>query len=235
MSRHSASPIIAGNLLIVHLKELVALDLRTGEIVWKADTPARNGTPVVLTVGEQTVVVTPAGAVVRSEDGKVLAKELFDLGYCSPITHNGVIFAAERGRLLAIKLSVGNETDTLQTDVLWQARSAQEDRLASPVVHGGHLFSATGSGILDVVDTSTGKVIKRKRLDLGEGRVDASLSLANDRLFIQSTNGTTVILEPTADCPEVARNVAEGSSSSPFFVDERIVFRTATHLICIGE
>jgi hypothetical protein len=71
-------------------------------------------------------------------------------------------------------------------------------------------------------------------MEFGEGRVDASLSLANDLLYIQSTNGTTVILEPTSDCPEVARNEAEGSSSSPFFVDEQILVRTPTHMICIG-
>ena len=44
-----------------------------------------------------------------------------------------------------------------------------------------------------------------------------------------------MILQPTSDCPEVARNKAEGSSSSPFFVDERILMRTPTHLICIGK
>ena len=234
MSRHSASPIIVGNLLIVHLKELVALDRRSGEIVWKTDTPARNGTPIALTVEKRTFIVTPAGVIIGAEDGKVLAKDLFDLAYSSPIAQQGVIFAAERGRLLAIKLSLGKEKYTIQTDVLWQTRGAQEDRLASPVIHGELLFSATSSGILDVVNVATGKITKRKRLELGEGRVDASLSLANDRLFIQSTNGTTVILEPTTDCPEVARNVAEGSSSSPFFVDKQIVFRTPTHVICIG-
>jgi outer membrane protein assembly factor BamB len=90
MSRHSASPLIAGNVLIVHLQQLIAVDRRTGEIVWKADTPPRNGTPVMLTVGEEAVVVTPAGAVVRGEDGKVLAKGLFDLAYCSPIAHENV-------------------------------------------------------------------------------------------------------------------------------------------------
>jgi outer membrane protein assembly factor BamB len=234
MSRHSASPLISGNLLIVHFQQLVALDLRSGKILWQAETPPRNGTPVALTVGEQSVIVTPAGAIVRTEDGTVLAKDLFDLAYCSPIAQEGVVYAAERGRLVAIKLSRGDDKDTMQTDVLWQTRGAQEDRLASPVVHGGLLFSATGSGILDAVDITTGKVVQRRRLELGDGRVDASLSLANDMLYIQSTNGITVILEPTSDCPEIARNQAEGSSSSPFFVDERILFRTPTQMICIG-
>ena len=98
MSRHSASPLIAGNLLIVHFQKLVAVDRRTGEIVWKTDTPPRNGTPVTLTVGKQAIIVTPAGGVVRGDDGKLLAKGLFDLAYCSPLARENVVYAAERGR-----------------------------------------------------------------------------------------------------------------------------------------
>jgi hypothetical protein len=172
---------------------------------------------------------------VKPEEGKVLAQNLFDLAYCSPLAQNGIVFAAERERLLAVKLSAGDDKNTIQTEVLWQTRAAQGDRLASPVVHGENLFSATGTGILDVVNIATGKLIKRKRLELGDGRVDASLSLANDRLYVQSTNGTTVVLEPTSDVAELARNEAEGSSSSPFFVNDRILFRTPTHLICVGD
>jgi outer membrane protein assembly factor BamB len=235
MSRHSASPLIAGNLLVLQLQQLVALDRRSGEIVWKSDTPPRNGTPIMLSVGNLPVLVTPAGAVVGAEDGKVLAKGLFDLAYCSPIARKNMVYAAERGRLLAIRLSPGHDQKMLQTDLVWQTRGSQEDRLASPVIHEGLLFSATGTGILDVVDIKSGKLLKRKRMELGAGRVDASLSLANGRLYIHSTNGTTAVLEPTADVREVARNKAEGSSSSsPFFVDDRILFRTPTHLICIG-
>jgi hypothetical protein len=188
----------------------------------------------MLTVGEQPAAVTPAGAIVRVNDGKMLSKGLFDLAYCSPVARENIVYAVEKGRLLAIKLSSTHDQNTIHTDVVWQTRGSQEDRLASPVIHGGLLFSAMASGILDVFDIETGKLLKRKRLELGEGRVDGSLSLANGRLYIQSTNGTTVVLEPTSDFPEVARNKAEGSSSSPFFVDQRILFRTPTHLICIG-
>ena len=92
------------------------------------------------------------------------------------------------------------------------------------MIHERRLFSSTGSGIVDVVDIKTGKLMRRKRMNLGQGRVDSSLSLAQDRLYIQITNGTTVVLEPTS--AEVARNKGEGSSSSPFFVKERILFRT---------
>lgn len=143
------------------------------------------------------------------------------------------MFATERGRIVAVKLSPGDDKDTLSSKVLWETRAAQEDRLASPVIHEGLLFSVTGNGILDAVDVATGKIVKRKRLDLGEGRVDASLSLASDLLYVQSTNGVTVILKPTAACQEIARNEADGSSSSPFFVDERVLVRTPTHMVCI--
>lgn len=234
MSRHSASPVIVDDVLIVHLQHLLALDRHTGETVWTTDTPARHGTPVAAKVGDHNVVVTPAGAIVSAKDGQILAKDLFNLTYSSITEHEGVLYAAERGGILAIELTAGPDESAIGTKVLWKTRGAEVDRLASPVVHEQLLFSATDTGILDVVDTASGKVVKRKRMELGEGRVDASLSIAGNFLFVHSTNGASLILTPTADCPEVSRNQADGLSTTPFFVEGKMYLRTSTHLICIG-
>ncbi len=44
-NQHCASPILIDGKLIVHLHNLIALDAMTGEILWKAETGARNGSP----------------------------------------------------------------------------------------------------------------------------------------------------------------------------------------------
>lgn len=235
MSGHSASPLIAGDYLIVHLHHLFALDRGTGRVVWTADTPPRNGTPVAAMVGERELVITPAGSIVSANDGQILAKDLFNLTYSSVTVDEGVVYAAERGGFLALQLMDGPDKNRIETKVLWKTRGAEVDRLASPVVHKHLLFSATDTGILDVLDTSTGKTVKRKRMELGEGRIDASLSVADGFLFVHSTNGLSVILNPTSECSEVTRNQADGLSTTPFFVDDRILLRTPTHLICIGQ
>ena len=71
-------------------------------------------------------------------------------------------------------------------------------------------------------------------MEFGEGRVDASLSIAGNFLLVHSTNGTSLILTPTADCLKVSRNQAQGLSTTPYYVDSKIFLRTPTHLIFIG-
>lgn len=235
MSRHSASPLVVGDNLIVHLQHLIALDRHTGEIIWTANTPPRNGTPVATKFRDRDIVVTPAGAIVNANDGMVLAKDLFNLTYSSITVNEGVLYAAERGGIQAIELSEGSDKNSISTKVLWKTRGAEVDRLASPVVHEQLLFSATDTGILDVIDTATGRILKRKRMELGDGRIDASLSIAGDLLFVHSTNGASVILNPTADCSEVSRVQGDGLSATPFFFDDKIFLRSPTHFICIGS
>jgi hypothetical protein len=232
--RHSASPLIVGNLLIVHLQHLLALDRDTGEIVWTAETAPRNGSPVAAMAGDHEIIVTPAGAIVSAKDGQILAEDLFNLTYSSVTVHGGIIYAAERGEFLAIQVAPDPGNNTIAAKILWKTRGAEVDRLASPVVHEQLLFSATDTGILDILDTTTGKIVNRKRMELGEGRVDASLSVADNFLFVHSTNGASLIMNPTAQCSEVTRNQADGLSTTPFFVNNTMLLRTPTHLVCIG-
>jgi hypothetical protein len=78
-------------------------------------------------------------------------------------------------------------------------------------------------------------LLERKRLDLGDGRVDPSLCLAADRLYVYSNNGTTVLLQPDKNCSELARNKLGQFSSSPFFAGDGMFIRTPKQLICISN
>ena len=93
-------------------------------------------------------------------------------------------------------------------------------RFAVFVVPGSAQISPAGSGISELVDIKSEKV-PTEEIELGPGAVDASLSLANGNLYIQSRMGQRLILEPTSACPEVARNKGAGSNRPPFFVDDR--------------
>jgi outer membrane protein assembly factor BamB len=232
-ARHTASPVLAGNRLIVHFKNLIALDADDGHVLWRAETPARNGTPVVTRVGTSELIVTPAGSVIGVPDGQILAEKLFDLAYCSPIVHDGVVYAIERGATKAIQLSADGKA--LTTKILWETRGAEDDRLASPVVHQELLYSISGKGILEVVEADSGERVYRKRLDLGQGRADPSLAIAGDFLFVSSNSGRTLVLKPGREYEEISRNELEGFSSSPFFNGECTYIRTAKHLYCIGQ
>lgn len=232
--RYTSSPVLVGNRLIVHFNHLTALDAANGNVLWQTDSPTRNGTPVTARVGTTDVVITPSGTVIRVADGRTIAEKLFDLAYCSPISRDGIVYAIERGAMKAIELKeqgAANVTATLK----WEERGAEDDRLASPVLHAGVLYSISGKGILDAVQADSGKRVYRKRLEFGQARADPSLAIAGDLLFISSNEGRTFVIKPTGQYEEISRNDLEGFSSSPFFHASRAYIRTPKHLYCIGE
>ncbi len=165
---HSASPLLVDGRLIVSLGELFALDPTTGDIVWRAKVPERHGSPVAARLADGSVIVTPDGAVVRASDGRVLAKDQFRLGYCSPIVSDGVIYAVQDGTIKALKLPESS-VEPFALEKLWESKGARTNRLASPVVHDGLLYSVTEQGILEVFDAASGAAVYQKRLSLRKG------------------------------------------------------------------
>jgi outer membrane protein assembly factor BamB len=232
--RHTSSPVLSGDLLIVHFKQLTALDAATGQIRWQVATPPRNGTPVLARVAENEWIITPAGSVVRVKDGHLVAEKLFDLAYCSPIVQDDIVYAVERGTTKAIQLAEP-ESNEVAAKVLWEIRGAEDDRLASPLIHDGLLYSIGGKGIFEVVDAKTGERVYRKRLDFGNGRPDPSVAKAGDVLFVSNNLGSTLLLKTGRNFELVSRNELEGFSSSPFFEAGRLYIRAPKHLYCLGE
>lgn len=231
---HSASPLLIDGKLIVHLRDLVALDARSGELIWRVKSDERHGSPVAARVGDETVLVTANGDVIRLSDGAMVVQRQFRLGHNSPIVEDGVVYALEEGAMRALQLPRALEGEA-NLAVQWETANARANQLASPVYHNGLLYGVTERGILDVVDAKTGKRVYRKRLDIDGGRVDASLCLAGGLLFISSTRGTTLVLKPGREFQQVARNELEGFSSSLAFAGERIFIRSKQHLICVAR
>ena len=102
------------------------------------------------------------------------------------------------------------------------------------MVHDGLLYAASDQGILTVLDAATGKLVYEERLNLG-GSIYPSISLAGNRIYVSSDNGTTVVLQPGREYKELARNKLEPFRSSLVFEGKRIYVRTAKNLYCIGK
>src|SRR5205814_244251 len=113
----SASPVLSGDKLIVHIKDLIALDLATGKEKWRVALTATHASPVLARLGKEDVVISPAGAVVRVSDGKVLGKGPFRSSDNSPVVSGDIVCVSGRG---AFKLSLNNEGE-LQVATLWAA------------------------------------------------------------------------------------------------------------------
>lgn len=234
-SGHCASPLLVDGKLIVHLRNLIGLNPATGKTLWTAETGARHGSPVAARVDGMPVVVTPDGAIVRTADGRILAKQQFQLNHSSPIADDGVVYATQDGSIKAVTLASATAEEAV-TQVAWETSGSRSSRLASPLYDNGLLYSVTEQGILEVTDAETGKRIYRKRLEFDGGRVDPSVTMAGNQLYVSNTRGETVVFRSGPKYQELARcKLPDGFSSSLVFADDRLYIRTPKTLYCIEQ
>lgn len=241
---HSATPLLVGDKLLVHIVSLKGLDIETGDEVWSFDGKASWGSPVHAKIGGVDVVITSKGDIVRVSDGKPLARRLASLTYCAPIVHDGVAYFIQSGGK-AIRLPE-TVTEPLETKVLWQTKPHKDRYYASPVYHDGLIYAVTQKRMWSVIDAKTGEVVYGKKLVLGspkgrDGCAYSSVTLAGDILYVSGESGATLVLEPGREYKEVARNTLERLRSTPAFLGTRMYFRgmgkkkAPSHLYCVGE
>jgi outer membrane protein assembly factor BamB len=230
---HSGSPVLVGGKLLIHFTDLVALDPKTGKEVWRLKHGTSHGTPLVTRIGDVDVVLTPRGALVRAEDGKLLTDRLGSCGSNSPILHERTVYYV-RGGVNAYRLPQ-SVAPPVKVQPLWKGKIKGDGYwFSSPVVHEGLLYATSDQGTLSVLGAGSGELIYEKRLNL-RGSIYPSISLAGDHLYVSSDNGTTVVLKPGREYQELARNSLEPFRSSLVFEGKRLYVRTEKHLYCIGE
>jgi outer membrane protein assembly factor BamB len=230
---HSGSPVLADGKLLIHFTDLVALDPRTGSESWRLKCRSGHGTPLATRIGGVGVVLTPNGAMVRVEDGKLLADGLGNCGSNSPVLHDGVVYYV-RGEVNAVRLPEAVE-GRVKLKPLWKGKATGGGYwFSSPVVHDGLLYAANDQGVLTVLDARTGELVYEEALKL-RGSTYPSISLAGGRVYVSSDSGATVVLRPGREYKELARNKLETFRSSLVFDGKRVYVRTAKHLYCIGD
>jgi outer membrane protein assembly factor BamB len=229
---HGSSPLLVDGKVLVHLKDLVALDARTGEEVWRTALPPQYASPIAAQVGTTAVVVSPGGAVVRVADGKVLLRN-GDLqsSECTHLVDGGTLYTFG-GTARAVRLVPAGD-DAVKLERLWECRLRGGRRTPSAVLHDGLLYAVNTDGFLDVVDAHTGQAVYQQRLNVGE--VYASATAAGEHLFFGGTKGEVVVVKPGMEYEEVAHTRAEGFGSCPVFSGRRLYLRTRQHLYCIGK
>ncbi len=196
---HCASPVIAGDKLLVHIKDLVALQLSSGKELWRVKCGSRFGSLVKAHLDGVPVVVTANGDIVRIADGTKLASNCAKLDYNTAVVQDGVVYFIEHGgKAVRVRLpAVGSEEAKLE--MLWQTEPEKDRYYASPLVHNGLIYAITQKSVFSVIDGKDGRVIYRKKLELGEGTVYPSITLAGDYLFVSNDNGQTLVLKPGAE------------------------------------
>jgi outer membrane protein assembly factor BamB len=228
---HSSSPLLVGGKLIVHIKDLVALDVTTGKELWRAELQSVHASPVAARLGKEDVVITPGGAVVRAGDGKVLIRGELRTSQSSPVVSGDVVYVFGRS-LEAHKLARSEKGEVTLTR-LWSHEGAGEmHHIPSPVIHDGLIYGVTTGGFLNVLDAATGETVYRQRL--ATGQVYSSVTLAGGLLYVLGTGGKAVVLKPGRRFERVASNDLEGTGSCPVFAGDHLYLRGQKNLYCLG-
>jgi outer membrane protein assembly factor BamB len=229
---HAASPLLVQGKLVVHFKDLVALDVGTGKEVWRAALPAAHASPIAARLGKEDVIICPAGAVVRARDGKLLGKGKFRSSQSSPVVQGDTVYLF--GRTLEAHRLAQNDREEVTVTELWNRDGpGGMHYLPSPLVHDGLVYGVTTNGFLNVLDAKDGETIYRQRLGLGE--VYSSVTLAGGLLYVLDTRGKAVVLRPGRKFQRVATNELEGTGACPVFAGEHLYVRGRQNLYCVSS
>ncbi len=232
----SSSPVLAGDTLVVSVNDLFGLDKATGDVRWRSDVPQRNGTPAAFTLDDQLFLITPSGHCVRVADGTIVARELGNLEFASPVIRDGVIYMiAEESRALRIPAHV---TEPLAFRTEWAGHVKGSRFYASPLVLDGLVYAISRNQMLSVLDAATGAEVYVQRLSLGEmggvNNVYASPTQGGGHVFVSGLDGTSLVLTPGRSFAPVATNPLEKFRASPVFDGDRMFIRGHQHLYCIA-
>jgi outer membrane protein assembly factor BamB len=234
---------------------LAALDLSTGELLWKRDEPGGLdvtdkrmvgswSTPIVIKVDgkEQILCSMPTRVIACDPDtGSVvwtcggLATEKVDVVYPSPVVCGGMGVAFTgfvNGPTVGFKL--GGKGDVTATNRLWLEK--QNQRLGSGVVVDGRLYIVNaGVGTAQCMECETGKILWTERLKAGESW--GSVVLAAGRIYVTSRRGVTTVFRPDPEKLDVfaMNDLGEPSNATPAISDSQIFLRTDGRLYCIAE
>lgn len=229
---HSASPVLAANRFVIHIRDVHGLDPATGETVWTVKSAPRWGASVTTRIDGTPVVITANGELIRAADGLLLAAGLHRLDYCAPMVHDGVVYFIEHGGK-AFRLP--DKADGSAPPVeLWQTQPPKDRYYASPLYHDGHIYCVNQKGVYSVIDAATGAVLKSETLASLRRTVYSSVTLAGSQLFLGAESGSAVLLEPGIAMTEIAVARLEGFRTNPVIEGNRAYLRTLDGVTCIG-
>ena len=248
-----SSPILYEDLLILSLEGtdvqfVVALDKKTGKNVWRYDRPRElyenieplyllksYHTPLVVEVNGTPQLINNGAMLVTGHEPRT-GKELWRVLYRddNPISRivsgHGLFFINSGGspgatHLLAVRQ--GGVGDVTESHVVWKM-TKDVPHESSPVLVGDLLYLLSDRGVLICKQATTGHTVWSERL---EGQYGASLLYADNRIYISSKQGKTIVIEPGLTFRVLAVNELDGFlGASPAVAGKSLLLRTKTHL-----
>jgi outer membrane protein assembly factor BamB len=229
---HQSPLLVEGKLVFGACKTMLALDPKTGTLLWKntnMETLGSGTSPVAARIGGASVIIT-AKKIIRAADGvEICPSNLNIWGDPTPVVEGGVIYNTSRFRgwdeltsMTAVRLpTAAHEKSTAQAvwdppgkDLATPARGTNYT-IASPLFLDGILYGVDMTGGMTAVDVQAQRGLYRRWLD-GYNRynrylygVAASPTLAGKYIYIVDDAGYTHLIQPGPQFKEMGKNVLE--------------------------
>jgi outer membrane protein assembly factor BamB len=253
---HASSPIVWNGLVILQYDTqadsfLLALNVETGETVWKTDRDELPswGTPTVVETSAGPQLVTNGSKYVRGYDPRT-GREMWRLGRSSKITAptpvaaedlivvasgrapERPIFVVRPGARGDVTLPEGQSASDA---VVW-SHSGRGPYMPTPLIYDGRLYVLANNGVLDAYALRTGAEIYRQRLPhLGSG-FSASPIAADGRIYLSGEDGEILVIAAGPEFRHVATNrMGELLMATPALSGCAMYVRSASSLFAIGR
>jgi outer membrane protein assembly factor BamB len=250
----ASSPIIHENLVIlqvdgIHEAYLLALDVTTGEEVWRTERDEHPSwpTPFIYAGATRVELITAAIRYARGYD-PATGKELWRLGLHgdfptpTPIAGSGLIFVTSAyGTVEPIyAIRPGASGDITLADhelsndsVAWSKRRGGAG-IPTPIVYRDLLYICRGGGILAVYETQTGERVYQSRISQG-GNYSASPVAADGKIYFASEDGEVIVVKAGSQFERLAVNqMGEPIMATPAIAHGMMIFRMQEHVVAIA-
>jgi outer membrane protein assembly factor BamB len=260
----ASSPVIYKNLLILHfegtdVRYIVALDKKTGKLVWRSDRPAEPyepvtvigrkayTTPLIINVKGRDMLISNGSAVCIAYDPNT-GKEIWrvingaESTVAMPIMENGIVYwysgfivgkdGSKYTELLAV--NPDGKGDITATNVLWKKRDDNSrNHCLTPVIKDGLIYSITTRNTLMCIDAGTGEEVWSTHVT---SNYDASPVFINGNIWFFSVRGEVLVIKAGRKYEIVAQNQMDsGIWATPAVLRNSIILRTQKYLYRIGE
>lgn len=246
-------PALYGNTLVIVQDHegpsrsfIIALDKRSGEVLWKTERDERTTwtSPIIVEQAGEPQVVVPGTNRTRSYDlatGKLLWE-------CGGLTRNVIptpvaddefvyVMSGFRGNALqAIRLATAKDDITDSDAIVW-SHHRNTPYVPSPLLYEDALyFLKSNDGILSAFNIKTGEANYGPQRLQGISNVYSSIVGAAGRVYIASRNGTVLVIKHSPSFEVLATNKLDDSfNASPVVVGSELYLRGMEYLYCIAE
>lgn len=236
---------------------MVALDKKTGAVVWKSSLPAAQaaGNPGAPVNHEDYsgVAVTEVGGLrqyvtfldhrltgVAADDGRILWRYEPLGGSLSnshtPVVRGDHVFgSSESGGSVLLKLI--HEGKNVASEQIYQNRQLRFDRfLDTEALVGDHIFASPGQGAVQRIAWTSGELVWSERVPDSRGRL--AFTYADDRLYLRGSEGQMTLAQPTAKglVPKGAFSIPEHENALgatlPVIAGRHVYLRDENRLHC---